>query len=142
MAKTYQHLSEEERDQLAILRGQELPLREIARRLGRDPATLSRELKRNAPPIHPGYYVPHQAQKRAQARKRKAVRRPRLKSPKVRGYVTRQLRRGWSPERIAGRMEQMNVTPKVCHEAIYQWIYEEARHLIPYLVRSHKRRKR
>lgn len=141
MKKTYKHLNEDERDQLAILR-RELSLREIAKRLGRDVSTLSRELKRNAPPIRPGNYVPHQAHKRAQARKEESVRRTRLKSSRVRGYAARQLRRGWSPERIAGRLKKLGWTPTVCHEAIYQWIYEEARHLIPFLVRSHKRRKR
>jgi IS30 family transposase len=64
----------------------------MARALGRSPATLSRELKRNAPPIHTGYYLPHKAQARAEARWRAAVRRRRLRDPWVRAYVRRQLR--------------------------------------------------
>lgn len=42
------YLSFEEREEIALLRAQELGIREIARRLGRSPSTVSRELKRNA----------------------------------------------------------------------------------------------
>jgi IS30 family transposase len=41
-------LSFSEREEIAILRGQQLAVREIARRLGRSPSTISRELRRNA----------------------------------------------------------------------------------------------
>lgn len=37
-----------EREEIALLRSQDHGVREIARRLGRDPATISRELRRNA----------------------------------------------------------------------------------------------
>jgi len=42
------YLSFAEREELAILHAQELGVREIARRLARDPSTISRELRRNA----------------------------------------------------------------------------------------------
>jgi IS30 family transposase len=70
------------------------------------------------------------------------VRRPRLRDPWVRASVTRQLRRGWSPELIAGRLQRLRPTQAVSHEAIYQWGYAETRDLIPCLVRQHRRRKR
>jgi IS30 family transposase len=41
-------LSFAEREEIAILRAQQFGVREIARRVGRDPATISRELRRNA----------------------------------------------------------------------------------------------
>uniref|UniRef100_UPI0030D50BE3 IS30 family transposase n=1 Tax=Pseudonocardia sp. D17 TaxID=882661 RepID=UPI0030D50BE3 len=41
------YLSFAEREEIAILRAQELGVRQIARRLGRDPGTISRELRRN-----------------------------------------------------------------------------------------------
>lgn len=142
MARGYHHLSAEERDHVAVLRSRGGSLRAIARAVGRDPATLSRELRRNAPPIHTGYYLPHKAQARAEARWRAAVRRPRLRDPWVRHYVTRQLRRGWSPELIAGRLKRLRPSQAVSHEAIYQWVYAEARDLIPCLLRHYRRRKR
>jgi len=42
------YLTFAEREHLALLRVQELGVRECARRLGRDPSTISRELRRNA----------------------------------------------------------------------------------------------
>jgi Helix-turn-helix domain len=42
------YLSFREREEIAILRAQEAGVREIARRLGRAPSTVSRELRRNA----------------------------------------------------------------------------------------------
>ena len=42
------YLSFAEREEIALLRAQDAGVREIARRLGRDPGTVSRELRRNA----------------------------------------------------------------------------------------------
>lgn len=42
------YLSFSEREEIALLKAQDLGVREIARRVGRDPATVSRELRRNA----------------------------------------------------------------------------------------------
>jgi IS30 family transposase len=42
------YLSFAEREDIALLRAQGLGVREIARRIGRDPSTVSRELRRNA----------------------------------------------------------------------------------------------
>jgi IS30 family transposase len=45
---TGRYLSFEEREEIAILNSQGVGVREIARRLGRSPSTISRELRRNA----------------------------------------------------------------------------------------------
>jgi len=45
---TGRYLSFAEREEIALLRAQGAGVREIARRLGRDPGTVSRELRRNA----------------------------------------------------------------------------------------------
>jgi len=45
---TGRYLSFEEREEIAVLREQDHGVREIARRIGRDPSTVSRELRRNA----------------------------------------------------------------------------------------------
>ena len=42
------YLSFAEREEIALLRAQDVGVREIARRLGRSPSTISRELTRNA----------------------------------------------------------------------------------------------
>jgi IS30 family transposase len=142
MKKTYKQLNIEEREKVAILKGQGKGVRAIARELERDPSTISRELKRNAPPIRSGYYLAHRAQARAADRRRLAVHRKRLKTPRLRDYVKRQLKRGWSPELIAGRLVSLGWRDHVSHEAIYQWVYAEAKDLIPYLTRAHRKRRR
>ncbi len=45
---TGRYLSFAEREEIAVLKGQGLGVRAIARRVGRDPSTISRELRRNA----------------------------------------------------------------------------------------------
>jgi IS30 family transposase len=45
---TGRFLSFEEREEIALLRAKQLGVREIARRISRDPGTISRELRRNA----------------------------------------------------------------------------------------------
>lgn len=142
MLPPYQHLTHYERDRIAILRSHGVSLREMGRRLGRHHTTLARELTRNAPPVHPGYYLPHKAHERAGERNRERHRRARLKSPLCRAYVRRQLAHGWSPELTAGRWNRLHPATPISHEAIYQWVYAEARDLITCLVRRNRRRMR
>ncbi len=142
MTTTYSHLSPDERDQLAVLRAQGASLRRIAFILRRSPSSLSRELRRNSAPIRKGVYFSAKAQLRAAARKSSASRRSRLKSQALRRYVGAKLRLRWSPELIAGRIRLDLPSLSISHEAIYQWIYADARHLIPFLPKSHRKRMR
>ncbi len=140
MKKNYKHLSVEERDHLSILKGKGLSLRAISLVLKRSPSTLSRELKRNAPPIRSGYYLSHRAHQRYVVRNQQRACRLRLKTKRIRAYVCSQLKRGWSPELISGRLRLLQPKQTVGTEAIYQWVYAEATYLIPYLVRHHRKR--
>lgn len=126
---------------LAVLKSQGRSLRQIAKALKRSPSTLCRELKRNAPPVHTGYYLPHKAQERADQRNRESHRRKRLKTEHIRRYVATHLALGWSPELVAGRLMREHPGGCISHEAIYQWIYQDAPALIPFLLRAHRRRK-
>ena len=141
MPKTYKHLSIEERDILAVLRSQGHSLRGIARFLNRSPSTISRELRRNAPPVNTGYYLSHRAQQRADRRKLESHRRQRLKNDRIRHYVEKHICLGWSPELVSGRLSIEHPELSISHEAIYQWIYHDATFLIDFLVRGHRRRK-
>jgi transposase, IS30 family len=140
MKKNYKHLSVEERDHLAVLKGKGHGVRDIARILKRSPSSISRELKRNAPPIRTGYYLAHRAHQRYVLRNQQRARRLRLKTKRIRAYVCRQLKRGWSPELISGRWSHLHPKQTIGPEAIYQWIYTEATYLITCLVRHHRRR--
>lgn len=145
MAKPYTHLTTEERDRIALLRAQRCSQNEIAERLRRNPGTISREFARNGTPVY-AVYLPHRAQARAAQRKSQAHQRPRLKAGRIRAYVVRQLARGWSPERIAGRLRHLGWQPRVSPEAIYQFVYDPReraqKDLVPCLARAHRRRKR
>ena len=66
----------------------------------------------------------------------------RLKNDSIRRYVEDRIRDGWSPELIAGRIRIRHSDLPISHEAIYQWVYTEARHLIRFLVRAHRKRQR
>ena len=46
--RVYKHLSARDRHMIFVLRKQRLSLSEIARRIGKDKSTVSRELRRNA----------------------------------------------------------------------------------------------
>lgn len=140
MKNNYKHLSVEERDHLAVLKGKGYGIRDIARVLKRSPSSISRELKRNAPPINTGYYLAHRAHQRYVVRNQQRACRFRLKTKRIRSYVSRQLKRGWSPELISGRLAHLWPQETVSPEAIYQWVYIEATQLIPCLVRHHRRR--
>lgn len=137
---TYKHLSITERELISILKAQNKSLREIALEVKRDVATISRELKRNAPPVHTGYYLAHKAQQRSGKRKSKAHQRQRLKNDAISAYVREKLSLGWSPEQISGRLHLDHPGFSISHEAVYQYIYKEHSELIPLLTRSHKKR--
>lgn len=142
MPKPYKHLTNHERDLLSVLKSKGHKIREIARALNRDPGTISRELNRNAPPLHTGYYLAHKAQERATKRAVASRTHKRLKDDKIRRYVRRRIKHGWSPELIAGRLKKLHPNLSISHEAIYQWIYADARELIAFLLRANRNRKR
>ena len=88
-----------ERDKIAVWFGSGLSVREIARRLDRDPSTISRELKRNR--WGDGYEA-IQAQRASRLRKSHTNRTHPQKSAWVYSYVLEKLKEGWSPEQISG----------------------------------------
>lgn len=136
MSRQYKHLSRRERDRIAILHAQEVPIRGIARELDRSPATVSRELRRNT---HHGDYLPGDAHRSADVRWSRSHQRSRLKGPTIESYVRRKIQSGLSPEQIAGRIS-IETENSISHEAIYQWIYAEAKELIRHLHRGRPKR--
>ncbi len=88
------YLSFAEREDIAILHAQQLGVREIARRLGRDPSTISRELRRNASTrTYRLDYKASIAQWHAERRARR---------PKVAKLVTNGLLREYVQDRLCG----------------------------------------
>lgn len=117
----------------------------IARELGWNKSTISRELRRNTSRFL-GYYWDESAQKRTDRRRAQASRRCRLKNERIRNYVRAKLKEGWSPELIAGRIGRDLPGCSISHEAIYQYVYNldrtERETFVGYLRRSHRRRRK
>jgi len=68
---------------------------------------------------------------------RECHRRPRLKNLALKRQVESWIKKKWSPEIISGRLARNCGRKIIGHEAIYQWIYTEAPHLIRHLPRKH-----
>jgi transposase, IS30 family len=100
-ARTSRYLSLLERQRIATLHGRGHGVREIARRLGRSPSTVSRELRRNLRPHDQHVYDGDLADARARQRARR-VRRARLqRDQELRKVVPAKLELEWSPQQIA-----------------------------------------
>ena len=139
MRQHSKHFNYTERALIYWWRKEHLSLREMGRRLHRSHASISRELRRNLW-CGQGYY-PRGAQLLYGYRLQDRTTRERLTSSRLRKYVHQQLQLGWTPELIAGRLQQQSERPAVCHEAIYQYIYCDAPDLIVSLPRHHAKRK-
>ena len=144
MPKPYKHLSQNEREQLAHLHSEGKSLGEIAKALGRNKSTISRELARNSAPEYKRY-TPCRAHTRSCERKTQANTHERLKNDFIRLYVRVGLALGWSPEQISGRLRIEYPGQYINHEAIYQYIYHPQNphrlEMIDLLRRAHKKRR-
>ncbi|MDA0701031.1 MAG: IS30 family transposase [Bacteroidetes bacterium] len=143
MGNNYKNLTDEEQDQIAVLKAVGKSVSHIGQILCRHKSSISRELTRNRSPVYHCYHATA-AGKRAKQRKSEAGRRDRLKCPEIRRYVASKLELGWSPELIAGRIGVDHPDLRISHEAIYQYVYDPKirKHLdlVPYLIRAHKKR--
>ena len=95
------------------------PAHRVVRSAGSSASTVGRELRRNTLPR--GGYKPASADRIALSRRRRLSRIER--SSPLRSYVCDRLAMGWSPEQIAGRLEQEGSEHRISHESIYRFIY-------------------
>lgn len=168
MTAHYRHLSLEDRIEIERLLQIDTPAAEIARRLGVHRSTISRELARGAwQPEHDHanlrpylrnrldtrgprqrLYLGGQAQLQADARSARSHQPYRMGYDRLVDWVISALRRGWTPEEIAGRLPiefPDDDRMRVGVETLYAWIYDPAqrhRELWQYLPRGQKRRRR
>jgi len=123
MGQHYGQLSLDERCEIARLHAAGCSRRSIAEALGRDPATISRELKRNT--RRDVGYKPANAQRKADERCWKGARLDRDEA--LREEVLAALKRGWSPEQVAGWLGSNAGRRIISHETIYRFIYAQMR---------------
>ena len=118
----YHHLTIEERSCIRKYYVDGLSYREIARLIGRNVSTVSRELRRNCTHMYdiPTYY-PHTAQKKYLLR-RSYCHRGMFHSQEVIEYINEKLKATWSPEQIACTPCELKMPS---WRTIYRWIYEK-----------------
>lgn len=137
---SYTHFSQEERCVLAVFLWEGLSLRAIGRRLQRSAGGISMEIARCSSDGSRERYDPLVAHLGSRMKKWDANRRNPMKDAALQAHVRLQLKEGWSPEVIAGRLKDERRQTIVSHETIYQWAYKEG--LVEELPRGKPRRHR
>jgi len=125
MQQKYRRLSEWDREEISLCLAQTMSYASIARKLGRETSTISREIQRNS--VKTGYR-PVSAQRVSQktAGSRRAGKRKLILQQALQSYVLEKLRLKWSPDEISDRLRveyPLDMTMRISAEAIYQFIY-------------------
>lgn len=125
-----------------------MPVGKIAVEIGRHRSTIYREIKRNyftddeLPYLTGDYGMNTQSLASA----RRARRRKLMRLEDLRKAVVAQLKEGWSPEQIAGRLGFEGRPVRVSHETIYEYVYspdgqsEELARYLPSRRKKHRPR--
>ena len=138
-------MRQDERFEIAILRKKGYSRRAIALAMGRSPASVSRELKRNSSIV--GAYDAAKAQHKAYV-KRLYSKYQGMKvreDPELEKYVHEKMRLSWSPEQIAGRLRlETKGSTSLSPETIYKYLYHNpiGYGLCKYLRYKHIRRRK
>jgi len=142
------YLSEDERVTIADLRVRGLTVRAIAAELGRSPATVSRELRRNTDPGS-GQYRPFTAQRLAADRRARPGRGKLLHDPVLREFVAGRLKKRWSPEQISQALHvefpggpERHVVPETLYQAVYRPELGGLVRELPKALRTGRRRRK
>lgn len=100
------------------------------------------EISRSSPDGSRERYDAFAAHLGSRMKKWDANRKNPMKDEELQAHVLAQLKEGWSPEVIAGRLNDERGATIVSHETIYQWAYKEklTEHLPRGKSRRHRRR--
>ena len=122
MPEGYLHLTCEQRCQIYALLQSGHSQAHIARQIGVDPSTISRELVRNTGAR--GYRF-KQAHEKASQRREEASDKPRKMTPDLVELIEEKLtQEQWSPDQISGRLAKDGVA-FISHERIYQHVWKD-----------------
>lgn len=144
----FTQISKEERVKMEVLLHQGWSFSAIALELHRSPSTISREVQRNGGRVYQATPAQAQAVRRHREKKKHTVFDAAMKA-----YICQKLLElKWSPELIAVMGKKECCPHFVCHEKIYQWIWQMKfsqkkadrpyQHLYEHLRHAHRRRKR
>ena len=126
------YLSFEEREQIMLMSAQGLGVRPIARAVGRDPSTISRELKRNQRSGGQRPYLATVGQARADLQSARPKKHKLIENLVLADYVAGMMtsRERLSPEQVSARLRidfPDDVSMRVSPETIYNGIYLQGR---------------
>lgn len=117
----YIHLTIEERCCIRTFYNEGKSIRTIAKLVGRNPSTISREIRRNTSSpsrIRPTYF-PYTAQRKYEYR-RSFCHRGIFKNEEIIRYVEEKLKETWSPEQISNYKCELTIPS---FKTIYNWLY-------------------
>jgi len=131
-ARTFQHLSLNERGEIRALKMEGYGVSEIARKIGRNKGTISREIKRGtARQLNSDLTVKYEyfaetgaavyAKNRARSRKTLKI----VECGEFIEYADTKLKEGWSPDVVVGRAKESGDwadKPTVCAKTLYNYI--------------------
>ncbi len=120
MAKGYHHVTRDIRCQIYAFKSRGCSMRGMARKLGFDVSTISREIKRHSG--NRGYRL-NQADGKAEARRSAASMKPYKMTTFLIGKIKKKIRIDWSPEQISGRFRKEGII--ISHESIYMMIWAD-----------------
>lgn len=143
------HLTAADRGRLEVLLQEKYTNKQIARKLGKDPSTIGRAIKKGLDGN--GSYQAWIGQVAYETNRKRSKQIPKLDHPanhRLRGAIVSCLQKGWDPAQTAGRIrkdpEWRDLPVFVCAETIYQWIYSStwaiAEKLYQYLRYGKKKR--
>ena len=140
--RAQRHLTLEEREEISRGLAAGLSLRAIARGLGRDPSTVSREVDHNGGRTN---YRAAKADKQAEQRRRRPQVCKLTSSPSLCQVVRDKLKENWSPEQIAGWLKREYPDDQemwVSHETIYRTLFIQSRGALKRELTAHLRTRR
>jgi IS30 family transposase len=124
----YHHFTDDERDALQLQWDRGSPVVDIAQSLGKHPASVYRELNRNA--IR-DWYISHKADDAARGRRQENRPSPVRSNIRLMANVEHLIKAKLAPEQIVGRLRIEHAGKSgwaISHETIYKYIYDQARH--------------
>lgn len=139
------HLTAADRGKIEILLQEKYTNKDIAKKLGRSPSGIGREIAKGLDGS--GIYQAWIAQVAYEANRKRCKQISKLDHPanhRLRNRIVACLQKGWDPAMIAGRLAGEGFALVVCAETIYEWIYSSvyaiAEKLYQYLRQGKKRR--
>ena len=132
---SHTHIIPEQQNEIAVLKRSRIFQKDIAKIIGVTPSAISQEIKRNKD--KDGKYRAGKAKEKTRERRILANQRFRkIENNQWLGkYIVMNLKKGWSPEQISGRLKKdCSVKEKqIGKDSIYKYIYKERTDLVKYL---------